>query len=61
MTQELIEPSTFATIHQGFNHLTTLTSYYENIDIQIHINIKLILNMYFKNSSIIFHLKKFGL
>jgi hypothetical protein len=55
MTQEVIEPSTFATMHQGLNHLTTLTSYYENIDIQIHINIRLILNMYLKNSNVIFN------
>jgi hypothetical protein len=61
MTQEVIEPSTFATMHQGLNHLTTLTSYYENIDIQIDINIKLILNMYFKSSSVIFKNLLFGL
>jgi hypothetical protein len=35
-----------------FNHLIT-TSHGENIDIQIHINIRLIVNMYFKDPNVI--------
>ncbi len=53
MTQETIEPFTFSTIHQDFNHPTT-TSHGENIDIQIDINIRLILNKYFKDSNVVF-------
>lgn len=53
MTKEKNYPSTFLVIQQCFNHPTT-TSRGEKNDIQIHRNIKLMLNTYFKHSNLIF-------
>jgi uncharacterized membrane protein len=47
MIQEKIKPFNLLATHQCVNYPIT-TSHDENIDIQIHIDIKQILNMYFK-------------